>query len=98
MRCLGVLLALLIAAVAPARADEVRVKDLGRFLGWRENALVGYGIVTGLAGSGDSPRSAVTREALKNMLSRLGANVTADQIQSRNVAAVTVTVVEPVIP
>ncbi|RYG17185.1 flagellar biosynthesis protein FlgI, partial [bacterium] len=32
---------------APAFADEVRVKDLGRFLGWRDNALVGYGIVTG---------------------------------------------------
>ena len=36
-------------------SDTIRVKDLGRLQGWRENALVGYGIVTGLAGTGDSP-------------------------------------------
>src|SRR5262249_27672544 len=71
--------------------DDVRMKDLGRFLGWRDNALVGYGIVTGLAGSGDSSRSEVTKLALKNALSRLGASVEPDQIQSRNVAAEMVT-------
>ena len=87
----GQLMLLVVLAASGARAEEVRVKDLGRFLGWRENALVGYGIVTGLAGSGDSPRSEVTRQALRNVLSRLGANVTPDQIQSRNVAAVIVT-------
>lgn len=79
----------------PALADDVRIKDLGRFLGWRDNALVGYGVVTGLSGSGDSPRSAVTRQALTNVLSRLGANVTVDEIQSRNVAAVVVTATLP---
>jgi flagellar P-ring protein precursor FlgI len=73
----------------------VRIKDLGRFLGWRENALVGYGLVTGLAGSGDSPRSGLTQQTLKNVLSRLGANVSLDQIQSRNVAAVIVTATLP---
>jgi flagellar P-ring protein precursor FlgI len=78
-----------------ARADEVRVKDLGRFQGWRDNALVGYGIVTGLSGSGDTPRSEVTRQALSNVLGRLGANVSQDQIQSRNVAAVIVTATLP---
>jgi flagellar P-ring protein precursor FlgI len=82
-------------AAAPAWAEDVRIKDLGRFLGWRENALVGYGIVTGLAGSGDSPRSAVTRQALKNVLSRLGANVSPDLFQSRNVAVVVVTATLP---
>ncbi|HEY2710720.1 MAG TPA: flagellar basal body P-ring protein FlgI [Caulobacteraceae bacterium] len=89
----GILLALVLAG--PTAAEDVRVKDLGRFLGWRENALVGYGIVTGLAGSGDSPRSEITRQALKNVLSRLGANVSLDQIQSRNVAAVIVTATLP---
>jgi len=79
----------------PALADEVRIKDLGHFLGWRENALVGYGIVIGLGGSGDSPRSAVTRQALTNVLSRFGANLSADQIQSRNVAAVMITATLP---
>jgi flagellar P-ring protein precursor FlgI len=68
---------------------------MGRFLGWRENALVGYGLVMGLSGSGDSPGNAVTRQALRNALSRLGANVAPDQVQSRNVAAVMVTAVLP---
>jgi flagellar P-ring protein precursor FlgI len=86
---------LLLLAPAPALANEVRVRDLGRFLGQRDNALVGYGIVTGLAGSGDSPRSEVTRQALRNALSRLGANVLPEQLQSRNVAAVIVTATLP---
>lgn len=86
------LLALLVLlAPAPLWANEVRVGDLGRFMGQRDNALVGYGIVTGLAGSGDSPRSEVTRQALRNALSRLGANVVPEQMLSRNVAAVIVT-------
>lgn len=84
------LLLLLGFAGFPASA-EVRVKDVGRFLGWRDNPLVGYGIVTGLAGSGDSPRSEITRQALRNALGRLGANISPDQLQSRNVAAVMVT-------
>jgi flagellar P-ring protein precursor FlgI len=86
---------LLLLSPVAAQANDVRLKDLGHFLGWRDNALVGYGIVTGLAGSGDSPRSAVTRQALSNVLSRLGANVPSDLLQSRNVAAVIVTATLP---
>ena len=90
-------LAFLAAVAVPstASADAVRLKDLGRFLGWRDNALVGYGIVTGLAGSGDSPRSAVTKQALSNVLGRLGSNVPPDLLESRNVAAVIVTATLP---
>jgi flagellar P-ring protein precursor FlgI len=88
--------AVTIASLAPRPVvDNVRLKDLGRFLGWRDNALIGYGIVTGLAGSGDSPRSSVTRQALSNVLSRLGANISGDALQSRNVAAVMVTATLP---
>lgn len=90
-------LAFTVPAVS-AFAEDVRVKDLGRFLGWRDNALVGYGVITGLSGSGDSPRSEVTRQALKSVLGRLGANVTPDQVQSRNVAAVIVTATLPPSP
>jgi flagellar P-ring protein precursor FlgI len=86
---------LLLLAPCPALANDVRVRDLGRFLGQRDNALVGYGIVTGLAGSGDSPRSEMTRQALRNALSRLGANVEPAMLQSRNVAAVIVTATLP---
>lgn len=89
----GLVLALSLA-VTPAAA-QVRVKDLGRFMGWRDNALVGYGIVTGLSGSGDSPRNEVTQQALRNTLSRLGVSLTPDQIQSRNVAVVLVTATLP---
>lgn len=85
----------LLFPIEAASADQVRVKDLGRFLGWRDNALVGYGIVIGLSGSGDSPRSEVTRQAVKNVLSRLGSNITVEQVESRNVAAVVVTAVLP---
>lgn len=78
-----------------AFAQNVPLKGLGRFDGWRENSLIGYGIVTGLAGSGDTRRSEVTRQALKNVLSRLGSAVTEDQINSRNVAVVIVTATLP---
>lgn len=81
----------LATADATAATSEVRLKDLGRFLGWRENMLVGYGIVSGLANSGDSTRSQATRQALSNMLSQFDMTVTQDQIQSRNVALVMVT-------
>jgi flagellar P-ring protein FlgI len=81
--------------LSEAAASPVRLKDLGRFEGWRDNPLVGYGIVTGLSGTGDSPRNEVTRQALKNALGRLGIIVTADQVQSRNVAVVMVTATLP---
>jgi flagellar P-ring protein precursor FlgI len=84
-----------LAGNAPATTGDVRAKELCHFLGRRDNALVGYGIVTGLSGSGDSPRNAATRQALSNVLSRLGTNLAPDQLQSRNVAAVIVTATLP---
>lgn len=83
--------ALLTCPAAPVLAQDVPLKGLGRFDGWRENALIGYGLVTGLAGSGDTRRNTVTRQALRNVLSRLGTVITEDQISSRNVAVVIVT-------
>lgn len=68
----------------------VRVKDLGKLQGWRENSLVGYGIVTGLAGTGDSPANRTTRQALSNVLSQFNLTVPPEQVQSRNVAVVTI--------
>jgi flagellar P-ring protein precursor FlgI len=97
MRWPVILLAFLsMGAAWPAAADgDVRVKDLGRFLGARENALVGYGLVTGLSGTGDSPRNEATRQALKNVTLRMGATLDPDQIQSRNVAVVMITATLP---
>jgi len=80
-----------IAVIPPALAQDVPVRTLGRFDGWRENALVGYGLVIGLSGSGDTRQSLVTRQALRNALNRLGTNVATAEISSRNIAVVMVT-------
>lgn len=93
---LSLFLALLCWLPAPfASAQDVPLTGLGRFDGWRENSLIGYGLVTGLPGTGDTRRSEVTRLALRNVLLRLGTTVTEDQINSRNVAVVIVTATLP---
>lgn len=74
-----------------AQAEPVRMKNLGRLSGVRENAIVGYGLVTGLAGTGDSPRSQATRQSLANMLSHFDITLDPSDVQSRNVAAVMIT-------
>ncbi len=79
-----------VAQAADARADTVRLKDIGRIQGSRENALMGYGIVTGLAGTGDSPTNRTTRQALANALAQFNLTISPDQVQSRNVAVVLV--------
>lgn len=78
------------ACLCMADSDLTRVKDLGKLQGWRENALVGYGVVTGLAGTGDASTNRVTRQALANVYSQFNLTVGADQVQSRNVAVVMV--------
>ena len=79
----------------PTMAQEVRLKDIGRFLGWRDNMLTGYGIVTGLAGTGDSSHNRSSRQALANVLGQFDMAVGADDLESRNVAAVIVTATLP---
>lgn len=88
------------ASAQPAGAgsrtrDAIRIKDIGKLQGWRDNALIGYGIVTGLAGTGDSPTNRTTRQALANVLSQFNLTVGPDQVQSRNVAVVMVTAAMP---
>ncbi len=87
-----VALAAVLASIASAQdnAPQVRLKDLGRVDGWRDNSLVGYGLVTGLAGTGDSLRNRATRQSIANVLSQFGIYLPIEQVQSRNVAAVMV--------
>lgn len=92
---LALSLAMVVGAPAAESSGSVRLKDLGRFLGRRDNMLVGYGIVTGLSGSGDAPRNQATRRAMSNLLSQFDLVVPLDQIQSRNVAMVMVTATLP---
>ncbi|MDR6602117.1 flagellar P-ring protein precursor FlgI [Achromobacter deleyi] len=83
------------AAARPAATDVVRIKDLGKLKGWRENSLVGYGIVAGLAGTGDSPSNKTTRQAMANVYSQFDLTVAPEQVQSRNVAVVMVSAMMP---
>jgi len=78
-------------AVAPAAASS-RIKDIAEFEGIRDNLLIGYGLVVGLNGTGDSLRNApFTRQSLAAMLERLGVNTRDATLNTRNVAAVMVT-------
>lgn len=70
---------------------EVRLKDLGRIEGNREVALVGYGIVVGLSGTGDSARNRATLQSLSNTLQQFGLNVDESDLRANNVASVMVT-------
>jgi flagellar P-ring protein precursor FlgI len=73
-----------------------RIKDIAEFEGVRENQLVGYGLVVGLNGTGDSLKKSVfTRESLIGMLERLGVNAREEALDSKNVAAVMVTALLP---
>lgn len=77
-----------------ATAPSARLKDITDIEGVRSNILVGYGLVVGLAGTGDAANSIpFTRQALTNMLERLGVNAKAaeDSLKMKNVAAVMVT-------
>lgn len=87
---LALVVTLLLASPAWCREAPMRVKDLGKVQGWRENVLVGTGIVTGLAGTGDSPANRATRQALSNVLSQFNLAVPPEQVNSRNVAVVVV--------
>ena len=69
-----------------------RIKDISDIEGVRENYLIGYGLVVGLNGTGDSISSmAFTEESLIGMLERLGVNTRDGKIKTKNVAAVMVT-------
>ena len=73
-----------------------RVKDIADFEGVRDNLLVGYGLVVGLNGTGDSLRnSAFTAQSLTSMLERLGVATRGEQLKTKNVAAVMVTATLP---
>lgn len=75
---------------SPARAD--RLKDLASIKGVSSNALIGYGLVVGLAGTGDNLQSKQTQQMMANILSRqFGTIITPDQIRAKNVAVVMVT-------
>lgn len=99
MKSSALLIALLVfthfALPAPGQA-QTRIRDVVNVEGVRQNDLVGYGIVVGLNGTGDSVRnSPFTEDSLTHMLERLGVNVQGEAIRPNNAAAVLVTAVLP---
>jgi len=87
---LGALVA--IALAGPAEAASARIKDIVDIEGVRENQLVGYGLVVGLNGTGDSlNNSPFTKQSLQAMLERLGVNTRGETVRTANVAAVMIT-------
>src|SRR5262245_57141628 len=87
---IGLSLALAACLLSAHVLHASRVKDLTQVEGGRDNQLVGYGLVVGLAGDGDS-NAASTLRSVSNLLQRYGLSVTATDIKAKNVAAVMIT-------
>ena len=89
--CLGV-----VPFNTQAQGLQTRIKDIVDVEGVRDNMLVGYGLVVGLNGTGDSlNNSPFTEQSLVGMLERLGVNVRGQNVRTDNVAAVMVTATLP---
>lgn len=89
------ILAILLLLQMSTSAHAVRIKDLAAFEGVRDNQLVGYGLVVGLNGSGDSDQARVQLQSVVTMLERMGVTVNVNLIKVKNVAAVMVTATLP---
>ncbi len=84
--------ALLAGVVAPAWAGPmIHVKDIAKVQGMTSNQLVGYGVVVGLAGTGDSTSVIFTSQTIQNILESFGLTVSQQAVRTRDVAAVIVT-------
>ncbi len=82
---------LITSAFAASSTVSTRIKDIAKVQGVRSNQLVGYGLVVGLAGTGDSNKTLETLQSVSNMLKEFGVSITTSQLKTKNVAAVMVT-------
>jgi flagellar P-ring protein precursor FlgI len=87
----SIVLVLALVLAQSASAAPVRIKELADVQGVRENALFGYGLVVGLAGTGDSEMVFFTAQSIAGMLGRLGIRIDPKDVRVRNTAAVMVT-------
>lgn len=85
----------LLCMLVEAPAAATRIAELCDVHGVRPNQLIGYGLVVGLAGTGDSGQARFTVQSTAAMLRRLGATIDPAQIQTKNAAAVMVTAMIP---
>ncbi len=91
MKLLLVLLNAILLAVSTQAMADVRVKELTRIQGVRDYSIIGYGLVVGLAGTGDTDRNRATRQSLVNTLKNFNVNVDDSDLSARNTAAVMIT-------
>lgn len=91
------LLLLIVVALGVQAHDsaDVRLKEIARIEGVRDNPLIGYGLVVGLSGSGDTSKNQATLQSVANLLSHFGVHIRPSELSSRNVAAVMVTATLP---
>ncbi len=80
-----------IVLVLQVSLSAQRIKDIAYLSGAEEEQIIGYGLVVGLAGTGDSHRSSFTVQSVTSMLQRFGITVPQSQLKTKNVAAVMVT-------
>ena len=85
----------LIVLASAAPATETRLKELISIEGVRDNQLIGYGLVVGLAGTGDRVQTVFSAQSLTNLLERMGLTVSPTALQVKNTAAVMVTATLP---
>jgi flagellar P-ring protein precursor FlgI len=88
-------LPLLFMAIAPPRSAATRIKELTSVEGVRENQLIGYGVIVGLAGTGDRLQTVFSAQSLSNLLQRMGISVPGPSLRVANTAAVMVTATLP---
>ncbi|HUE23663.1 MAG TPA: flagellar basal body P-ring protein FlgI [Bryobacteraceae bacterium] len=84
----------LVALASPAPC-ATRLKDLAGIEGVRDNPLIGYGLVVGLAGKGDTQQTVFSPQSLANMLERMGVSVPGATIRVKDTAAVMITATLP---
>lgn len=82
---------MLISSTLVLEVSATRIKDIAKVEGVRTNQLIGYGLVVGLNGTGDSDKTEFTLQSVVNMMRNFGITVTADQMKLKNIAAVMVT-------
>lgn len=84
-------------SAAPVSADSAvtRIKDISKVQGVRSNQLMGYGLVVGLNGSGDSNKTIEVLQSVTNMLKNFGVTINQADLKTKNVAAVMVTATLP---
>ncbi|MDP7405316.1 MAG: flagellar basal body P-ring protein FlgI, partial [SAR324 cluster bacterium] len=89
------LLILILLFLLPMDLWAVRVKDIASLRGARDNQLIGFGIVVGLDGTGDSAESLLSRKPIINALERIGISLDSADIAGRSLAAVWLTATLP---